>query len=233
MNGFLATGLLAAMLGALEQRTVLPSGTEILQKVEERLAEVRDYVVTLDIVTDVEQVSVPPGRAVMYFKYPDKVRFAAEGFALVPRDAIALTPSRLLQRFSIKRVEKEMIDGEQSYRLTLKSNDEGNRIRSADVSVNARRWTIDRISAALSDHRMLEARFEHRLTANHWLPALLTVTFTAPPDDRGEISAPDDQNIVPSRRPAVRNGTLTVRYSDYRVSTGLSDSLFTAEPSPH
>lgn len=232
MNGFLVVGLLIAALGATEQRAALPSGTEILRKVEERLAEVRDYVVTLDIVTDVEQVSVPPGRAVMYFKYPDKVRFDAQGFALVPRDAIALTPSRLLHRFSVDRVEKEMIDGEQGFRLTLKSNEEGSRIRSVDVGVNARRWTIDRIVAVLPDHRTLEARFEHRLTANHWLPALLTVTFTAPPDDRREIPAPDDQNIVPSRRPAVRNGTLTVRYSDYRVSTGLNDSLFTAEPSP-
>jgi hypothetical protein len=230
MNLLIVIGLLAAVLPPAEQGSGTPSGETILRKVEEQLAGVRDYTVNLEIIADIEQLSIPPSRAVMYFKYPDKVRFDAQGFALVPREALTLTPARILQHFSVDRVERETVNGDHAFRLTLIAKAEGTRLRTAELTIDARRWTIDRITAALPDRRTLEARFVHRQTGGHWLPMLLTVTFATPPDDHPDLPAPEDQNPAVSRRSPARNGTLTIRYLDYRLSTGLSDSLFTADP---
>ena len=84
--------LIVSALIILGGRPADPSGEQILKNVESARAAVKDYTVMLDIVADVERLKVPPMKAKMYFKYPDKVHFDSKGFALLPREGLALNP---------------------------------------------------------------------------------------------------------------------------------------------
>ena len=95
------------------------SGEEILDRVEQTLTRVDDYTVTLDIVADIEGLSVPPMKVTMYFKQPDNVHFDSEGFALIPREGMAMSLAKLKENFSVGRVDRDTVHGEPAYRLTL------------------------------------------------------------------------------------------------------------------
>ena len=85
-----------------------PSGEAILRNVQSRIAEVRDYTVHLDVVADIERLNVPEMHVTMYFKQPDKVHLDAEGFAMLPREGLALNVDKLLSRYFVEHVERDI-----------------------------------------------------------------------------------------------------------------------------
>jgi hypothetical protein len=208
-----------------------PSGETILKRVEEARSTVKDFTATLDIEAHLEQVNVPPMHVTMYFKQPDKVHFQGEGFAIVPKEVVSLSPAQFLKHFTVESVERDTVRGEKEFKLTLKSNDERIRLRSASLYVHPDRWTIDRLAATLSDGRGLGAEFTHQRIDGTWLPEALTISFTAPAPAPPPLPA-EEETPAPFRRPALRGGSIVVRYSGYRINTGLDDALFAPERTP-
>ena len=202
-----------------------PSGEAILKKVEESRAGVQDFTVTLDIEAHLEQVSLPSMQVTLYFKHPDKMHFDGEGFAIIPKEAVTLSPTHLLKRFTVESVERDTLNGEKEFKLSLKPNDERVRLRSATLYVHTERWTMDRLASTLPDGRVLSAEFTHRNIQGAWLPAVLTVSFTAP---RPAPPSPATEDEAPPslRRPVLQGGFVIIRYSGYRINTGLDDALF-------
>jgi hypothetical protein len=223
--------LTGAWMSGLAQ--VLPGGETILRRVDDSIRAVGDYTVDLDIAADLEGISVPPSRVRMSFKYPDRTRFEAEGFALVPREALDLTPGRILDRFSVEDVMGDTLGVDPAYRLLLRPVPGRTRFRMAEIVVHARRWTIDRLTASLPGGQTLDARFVPLVVEGHWLPGRLTLRFSAPhgretPLPPSGIEKPDAglQTFSP------RGGTVSILYSGYRVHAGLPDSLFSPAPRP-
>jgi hypothetical protein len=220
------------VLALLPQLAPVPAGEAILKRVEAALASVQDYTVTLDITADLEQANIPPMKATMYFKQPDRVHFESQGFALLPRDAFALSPARLLERFRIDSVAQDSVEGERVYRLRLSARDEKVRVRGAWIEVSPLRWTIDRGELSFGDERTITLRFRHERVGSVWLPSELSLTFSQAGAAKPEESLPDDQKPVQLGRGAPRKGGVVVRYSGYRLNTGLSDEIFVPSPVP-
>jgi len=62
-----------------------------------------------------------------------------------------------------------------------------------------------------------------------WLPGGMTAAFSLAPLDSSGMDLPAGP-LRPQQAP--RNGTVTVRYSNYRLNTGLGDDIFKGEPAP-
>lgn len=204
-------------------------GAAILDRIAVQFASVQDYVVTLDVTTNIERMSVPPMKATMYFKKPDKVHFDAKGFAILPREGLSLNPSLLPERFLVDAVAQDTLAGKRVLRLTLRPRSDQARTRRVILYADPLRWTAEKFATAGIDGRTMTATFTHALVDNHWLPSNLFVEFSAA-SDTAEV--PQWEQSVPGasgRRP-FRGGTIEVKYSDYRVNTGLDDAVF--EPLP-
>ena len=229
----MTVSILVFCLLSLQHETLIPSGEAILQRVEAGTAGIDDYTVTLDIITDLEQIKIPPTQATMYFKRPDRIHFETQGFAILPKEAFSLTPSKLLQRFSLERVLWDSLGGEPEYRLILRSRDE--RTRSLDVwlYIHPSRWTIDMARLTLPENRMLIVRLEHQRVENVWLPTRLSITFIRPRADKSENTPLDEQKLTSIRTSLPQEGSVTIRYSGYRINTGLSDEIFAPSPPKH
>ena len=205
-----------------------PSGPEILQRVQEGVSGIEDYTVTLDVVVDLERLKVPRMHATMYFKQPDKVHFVSDGFALLPKEGLGFSLLGAASKYTVDRVEDDTLDGHAEYRLTLLPKSERNGLRRTVLEVDPGRWTADRVESELPDGRSMTARFRHEEVRGHWLPSMLTVTFASAAED--SVDAGIVEQITPTRtRQQARAGTVVVRYSDYRINTGLSDDLFRSE----
>jgi hypothetical protein len=201
-----------------------PTGEQILKNIEAGRAAVRDYTVKLDIVADVEHVRVPPMKAKMYFKYPDKVHYDSKGFALLPKEGLALNPESLIKLYTVNRVSRDTIDGTPGYLLDLRAKSEKTRIQWLAVNTNPVRWTIDRVQIRRGGDRLMTMQFRYDRIEGYWLPADIVASFSVASDstDSGALDP-----TSPMRAPQTpRTGRITLHFSEYQVNTGLADSLF-------
>jgi hypothetical protein len=204
-----------------------PDGEGMLRNVEARLAAVHDYTVTLDVVADIERLNVPPMHVTMYFKQPDKVHLDAEGFALLPREGLQPNLGKLLSRYKVARVEKDSLDGLPVRKITLQAKSERSFPRSLALYVNTQRWTTERIVTSGAADRLGTISFSYVQVEGIWLPDEMTAAFALAPADSAETELPAGP-LRPQQKP--RTGTVTVRYSNYRLNTGLGDDIFTKDP---
>lgn len=197
------------------------AGEDILRRVEDTFRSVKDYTVTVDITVDLERLNVPPMHVTMYFKQPDKVHFSSTGFALLPKESIGFTTSRLLAKFNVERVEERKDSAGLRYDLTLKPKVDKTGLRRLVLTVNPEHWIPERLAAPQFDGRTMEALFRHENVGEYWLPVAIDVCFTAPGREEHEPEIPGH-----ARSSVQRNGRIAIRFSDYHVNTGLDDAIF-------
>lgn len=200
----------------------VPPGEEILQRMEETFRAVRDYTVTLDITVDVERLNVPPMHVTMYFKQPDKVRFSSDGFALLPRESISMNPASLLLKNHVEEVRRDTAGGGTRYRATLRPKDDRTGLRRMYLTIDGELFLPVAIASPLFDGRTMTAEFTHARFQGFWLPERVVVTFSSKETAATESS----QDERPPRSLLPRTGSISVRYSDYKVNAGLSDEIF-------
>lgn len=203
------------------------SGEAVLRSVDARLAPVHDYTVTLDVVADIERLNVPPMHATMYFKQPDKIHLDAEGFALLPREGLQPEIGKLLSRYNVAETGSDTLGGVPVRRVTLQAKSERGFPRMLSVYVDPRRWTTERIVTKGSADRVATITFSYIQVDGVWLPGEMTAAFSIAQADSLEGDLPAAP-MRPQQMP--RKGTVTVRFSEYRLNTGLNDEIFTKDP---
>jgi hypothetical protein len=207
-----------------------PDGDTILRNAETRLAPLRDYSVNLSITVDIERLNVPPMQVRMSFKQPDMVHFDAKGFALLPREGLAMNLGKLRARYDPGRVDHDTIGGNDVYRVTLRAKSERTRVRTIMLYVHPGRWTVEKIVTPEMNDRVMSATFHYTQVQGFWLPEEMVASFSASPADSTDpdLLMEKQAPLRPQARP--RAGSVTVRYSGYAVNTGLSDDLFKEDP---
>jgi len=202
----------------------------LLAKVVDGFADVRDFIVTIDAEVKMEQVQVPNMHATMYFKKPDKIHFDSEGFLFVPRDGIALNPVVLSDRYNASLMESEKLDGKMLYKLQLAAKETKTKLRQMYVWIEAVNWTIAKIETIPYEGRTLSMVFTYGFVQEKfWLPAKIVFSFGSA-GERGKasdnLSSQQTEQFGQMPRTMPRNGSVAILYSDYKVNTGIDDSVF-------
>lgn len=213
-----------------------PAGTDILRRVEQQVAGVKDYTVTLDVVADIEHLKVPPMHATLYYKRPDKVHIASKGFAMLPRESMGMQFSTLTERYAVDSVMTDRKASPVMHRLVMHPRDERSTVRRILLYVHGERWTPERIEIPQPGGAVMKAAFVYQQAGGCWMPAQLTVTFAAATADTTAAVPANPFGNAPAPRAAARSGgrsgTITVKYSEYRVNTGLGDEVFVEPGEP-
>ncbi len=198
------------------------SGEDVLKKVEETFRGVEDYSVQLNIVVDLERIKVPSMNVKMYFKQPDKVHYESGSFALLPKESMSLNPSQLREQYTVESTRQFSDSGKGYHELFLRPKKENTALRGLALTIDGERWVPVLLVSSLPGGRMMKAEFTHEQVEGHWLPALLSVNFSsdARDEDAGQPATP-----APQTRPP-RKGSISIRYSNYRLNTDLSDEVF-------
>lgn len=204
-------------------------GAMILERVAAQVEELQDYVVTLDVTTSVERLSVPPMTATMYFKKPDKVHFESKGFAILPREGLSMNPALLPERFLVDSVDADTLAGKRVVRMAMRPRSDQARTRRMMLYVDPQRWTAEKFTTAGIDGRTMSALFTYARVDRFWLPSKLVVEFSAAADT---TAVPQWEQSAPglTGRASFRGGTIEVRYSGYQVNTGLDEAIFEQLP---
>ncbi len=215
-------------VGAMGQKKLL-NGDEILLKCAQNLEGIKDYTVDLEAQMNMERVRIPSMKAVMYFKAPDKIHFESPNFAMLPREGFALPIRELVERYEATRRGEEMVMEKKTIKLFLVAKDPSARLQQLFAWVDPATMTIVKTETVPYRGRSATVRFEYALLENrYWLPVALEAQFSVAGGDTAagaDFQAPSAPQLEEFRRPS-RSGSMSVRYSNYRINTGLSDDMF-------
>jgi hypothetical protein len=225
----LMTGLVLNTTFAQKQSEALNADT-ILARVVKGFGDVHDFVVTIDAEVKMERVQVPKMHAMMYFKMPDKVHFASQGFLFVPRDGVTMNPAVLSQRYDASFIGTDTIEGLKLFKLQLAAKEKKTKLRQMYAWIDPVHWTIAKIETIPYEGRTLSMVFEYEfLQEKFWLPSKMIVTFGSTMEGErvanDSTSQPYDQ-FDRMHRSMPRNGMVTILYSGYKVNVGLDDTVF-------
>lgn len=199
----LYTACLPGVAGAI-------TGDEIVEKALKLRREIRDYTATVTVRTDIPDVDIPDRTVTVYFKQPDKIRVISDGLVILPRKALNIHSlgTRLIEKADAVVQGSKTVDGRTLYSVKLIPQSEKDPNR-AIVSVWGDTWTVHRVEGYKGPSKIFTVRWTHqKVGGKHWLPR--TIVFQSVAEDL----------------PGSKSGTLTLRFSDFRVNTGLSDEIF-------
>jgi outer membrane lipoprotein-sorting protein len=220
--------------GQVTESQRLPSGTEVLQKLEEGVMGVRDYEVSLEANVYLEGVRIPRAKATMYFKEPNKVHFDSPSIAMMPREGVAFNSVAVLEQYTAQMIGEDTAQGTKVFKVQLAAKAATARLRQLFIWVNPENWTITRLQTVPYEGRILTVDFSYGLQeGKYWMPVSLTARFGLL-DEGGsrrtkvDSSSSHETPLDQMQPRAPRSGSITITYFDYKINIGLSDDIFSS-----
>jgi len=209
----------------LAPHTHAQTASQIVANVKQKFDQVKDYTVSIAARVDLERMKIPEMKATLYFKQPDKMHVESKNFSMLPKEGMGLNPSDMLLKYDASLLKSERRNGVMFYDLRLVSKTEkGKQVREYFVTVNGDAWVVSHIESFPMPGRKVTIDFTHALVDDqYWLPSTTDVNYSTEQAEDAPSEAPQQQG---RQRSMPRKGTASVKYTDYKVNTGLSDEIF-------
>ena len=201
----------------------------IIDSVQSRFNRIQDYSVQIKLTVDMEKFRMPRKRINVYFKQPDKLKIESDGFAIVPRQGVSV-PVILDSLKALTLIGDEVIINRPCW-VIKGLRREGNWQLNTSVWVDKRDWVITQVISHLDTVEIARIQLDYTLVDQVFLlPVKTTVTVQAAPEMTAKLGHfdPDRQGDSIEQRvdKSVRNGTIILEFSRYRVNRGIKDSFF-------
>lgn len=204
---------------------------QILKNVVDNFSRVQDYTVDVSIKVDVEFIKVPETKAKIYFKQPDKVHLESDGFAMLPKSGMEFSPSALINKEHTAIYEKDvMLNGiNTSLVKVIPLGDQGDVILSS-IWVDQAKQVIMKVESTTKTNGTFTIDFSYDKNFIYPLPKEIIFSFNVdkmniPATISGETTT-ENPKKKKGRSDSVTKGKVIVKYNNYEVNKGLSDSIF-------
>lgn len=197
----------------------------ILSGVRTNFLKVKDYTADAEIKVDVDFVKIPIKKAKVYYKQPDKFRFKAEGFALLPkRGANLFTVNLINDNVTAIYIKQEVIGNITTDVIKVIPLDPNSDIILSTLWIS-RDYKVYKLESTTKNQGTFSAQFQYTNHPNN-LPAQVEITFDI---QKAEIPVGftlDMESLNKKSQSKNTTGKATVKYSGYLVNMGLSDAVF-------
>jgi hypothetical protein len=203
---------------------------KILQEVIKSFNKVQDYTVNVNIKVDVPFLKAPDTEAKIYFKQPDKIHFASDKFALLPKEGLDFSPMGLLKKdYTALYIKEDEINGtSHSVIKIIPTEDRGDVILST-LWINNNLKAISKVesSTKTSGTFVMELFYDSKL--KYPLPSKMLFSFNFSGMGGQRHPDPDDLKAGDKKDEPIK-GKVYITYSDYQVNQGIPDSIFEKKP---
>jgi hypothetical protein len=193
-----------------------------------KYAALRDYSADVLIHYDMAALKAPDRRAKVYYKSPDKVKFAAKGIFFFPKQGGYFNPAQFnTDNFEIKIIDYVMWDNRNAVRLQLTPKDITKANQRFVLTVDMGWHQIQAFETVTAEGRKIRAVIVYGKFGQFDLPTHIELQLEGPPAESGET-----KELIPfGQRTKQISGKVFITYANYKVNTGLKDEFF-AEPNP-
>ena len=222
--------LLAAMI-VLFYASIVPQSKDpdlILKRVIESFNKVKDYEVDVQVKVDVDFIKVPDTKAKIYFKQPDKINFESDGFAMLPKEGINISPMSFLKKDYTALYQKEdYIDGHPVSVIKVIPSSEQGDIVLTTLWIDQTHYIIKKVESTTKTNGTFTIDLKYDEDKKDYnLPYSMIFGFNIdkmnlPKAFTGQAETESHKNIGKST-----SGKVYITYSNYKVNIGLSDKIF-------
>lgn len=208
---------------------------KILDRVKDRYNKVRDYSADITVDIDIEFLKTPKVGGKLFFKQPDKMKIKSDGFALLPKEGFNISPGSLLKDNYTSIYEKEEnIDGIKLSRLKVIPMGDSSNVILSTVWVDEVQSVIRKIESTTkkSGTFTILLTYNESFLGKYPLPSSMEFSFDVsslniPRGFASETPQKDDKKK--DKKDKLTKGSVLVTYKNYKVNSGLSDSVFDDE----
>lgn len=204
----------------------------ILNKVKSEFLKIKDYSVDAVINVDVDFLKVPESKATIYFKQPDKMKLESEGFALLPKQGLDFSPSKLLDKdYTAIYSKTDTIDGETADVIKVIPDNDSSGIILSTLWIDEDEYIIRKIESTSKRTGTFEINLFYD-DKSIKLPSKVIFIFNIaeiplPASLTGEFDQEREKSKKKKNKPM--SGSVTVNYSNYKIDNGFTDKFFEDE----
>ncbi|MGC8654392.1 MAG: LolA family protein [Candidatus Kryptoniota bacterium] len=196
-------------------------GVSYLRNVLSKFSGIRDYAVDVRVHFELQEVQAPDMEGKFFYKSPDKVKIKSNGIFMVPKEIGIFNPRRFdPDKFVVELLDSLSCDGDSCVRVSLIPKNDRLR-QNVILTIDEKKWLIKEISSRLPRGVEMTARITYGIFNSFSLPEKIDV------DLKSEGQNIEQGESLPRGRfhPWV-TGRVVIYYSNYKVNSGLSDSIF-------
>jgi outer membrane lipoprotein-sorting protein len=202
---------------------------EILNDVKKKFESVKDYSVDLNIEVDMEFLRIPNVSAKAFFKQPDKMKIESEDYAILPKEGMNFSPTKLLNhKYSAIYVKADTLDNSNVDVVKIIPLEDSIGIVLSTLWIDTEKEIIRRIETTTKDRGSFQINLYYGEMEQYGLPQKMQFMFSTP---QGKLPETLKNNKSFLKKPMDKlsenfEGNIIIKYSNYKVNTDLEDSFF-------
>ncbi len=203
---------------------------KILKEVTEKFNRIKDYQVDVQIKIDFSMVKVPDTKATLYFKQPDKVKVDSKGFAMLPKQSTNFSPLQFIQGdYTAIYVKSDQVSGNMLDVVKIIPNSDSSDVILSTLWIDQDQKVIRKIETTgkSSGTLHIELTYENK---NQGLPSQVVFSFNLGnmeiPENVTDNKNDSNREKGSGRRNLKMSGKVFMTYTNYKINSGLPDSLF-------
>ena len=201
-----------------------PTAKEILKSASKHFEIIADYKADIKVSVEAPKLHMPEMNATMYYKRPDKLHIETkEGFAMLPKQGVMIgNPlTDLLSAKNVDLIRSEKVLDFDCYVI------KGSFVKD-DCAVESTVW-IDK-----KERLLRQMRVDPEWGASIWVKVWYTKVgrkYWMPSSTSAQVSLPPMPGSRAEEEPVKGQPTVVnMKFSNYKVNTGLSDKIFRQSP---
>lgn len=207
-----------------------PDPYHVLELVKNKYDRITDYTVNAEIIVDIDLIKIPEKNAIVYYKAPDKYRFKSEGFIMIPKKGLNFSILELISNpFTAIYDGTIELNGKNVHELKIIPKDRNGDLVLATLWIDSLSSFIERVEANTrrSGSYVIDLKYDRKSSLP--LPDEIRITFEVeklrfPLKFIGNVNIDTPVSEMPDQ------ATVTIKYTEYKVNTGLKDEIFNENP---
>ena len=205
---------------------------EILNNTKNKLESVQDYTVDINISIDMEFLRIPNVAAKVFFKQPDKMKMDSEDFAVLPKEGINFSPSKLLSgEYTALYIKADTLNKFMVDVVKIIPLEDSMGIVLSTLWIDSEQKIIRQIETTTKNRGTFQIELSYDEMEKFGLPSKMDFTFSV---ENMELPETMKMDIGGMKKPIGKisknfKGNIVVTYSNYKINQGLEDSFFEKE----
>jgi outer membrane lipoprotein-sorting protein len=203
---------------------------DIIAKLNAKYNSIKDYTVNANIKADIPMLKIMPNKAVIYYKQKDKFKIDSKGITVLPKQGFTEINAFLSDKSKYMAVigDSLIIKGVQTVLINIIPNNAGGEMILAKLWVDVKNYVIMRSQITTKTNGTIFIDYTYGDQITFGLPSEMKFEidvkkFKMPKSVSGDINNTKNKD---QKKKNKTKGTITITLSEYKVNTGLKDSIF-------
>ena len=216
-------------------------------KTDQQYKSVKDYEVSITVSMKVPAFRMPKKKYKVFFKQPDYIKVKSKGFGILPKTGIFTSPNDNFDNLSDISIKK-MIDKDYPNDIVLSGlviidslkiemPNEYSKLTFkpiVDVRIDTSKWVIKSIITRIDTLKLFEIyNYYDTVDKGFFMPIESEVKYFLKDKKISNWLKKDINSIVGQETKSDENklieGSIKVKYENYKINQGLSNSIFNKE----